>query len=171
MRRQKKQKVLFDAQAIIDLHTWGLWDRVITGCSACVSSIIREEAFFHSGNQAINLQPKIDTGKIVVETATIDELDIFRSLLSDTFLFGIDDGEEEALALLVTRKREKSLFCTADAQAIKCLGVLSLQDRGLSMESLLKAQRIKHNLSFSRKDKFFNSHLDQGFMESSFHKR
>src|SRR3989337_4097190 len=102
MRLSKNHRILFDAQAIIDLHAWKLWDRVVAGCKVCVSSIIREEAYFHSGNQAINLQPKISEGKIEAVTATVQELEKFRWLLSDQFLFGIDDGEKEALALVAS---------------------------------------------------------------------
>lgn len=171
MRLQKNQKVLFDAQAIIELHAWNLWDRVVGSCKTCVSSIIREEAYFHSGNQAINLQPQIDAGTIEEVEASVEELDAFRSFLSDQFLFGIDEGEEEALAIVMMRKRESFLFCTADAQAIKCLGVLSLRDKGLSMEALFQALKIRYDLPSSRKEKYFKKYLDQGFMESDLYKR
>lgn len=171
MRQQKKQKILFDAQAIIDLHERDLWDRVVMGCVVCVGSIVRQEAYYHSGNQAINLQPKIKAGQIQEESASIEELAFFRGLLSDAFLFGIDGGEKETLALLVSRKRERYLFCTADALAIKCLGVLGFQDKGISMEFLLKTQRIKCDLHYSRKEKCFKDCLVKGFVEATLYKR
>ena len=39
-----KQKIIFDANVIIELHQLSLWDQIVRECHAAVTPIIRHEA-------------------------------------------------------------------------------------------------------------------------------
>jgi hypothetical protein len=175
-----KQKILFDANAIIKLHQFSLWNQVIHICHAVVTPIIRRESKFYKNEfgqkMEINLCAEIDSKKIEEIQVPLEMFNSISEVLRDSFLEGIDAGEREAIALLyATRQKNAYRFCTLDRLAIKCLGVLGLGVQGISIEEILLAHKLKskllnENLKSCSKEAFKRM-LSEGFEETKLHRK
>ena len=170
MPKSTPKIVLLDAQAIIDLHSWSLWKRLVQSCDIGVSPIIKQEAKFYKDNheqkKTINLNPDIEAKRIHeidVASASISSL---VAKLSPSFLPALDDGELEAIGFLDSlQRKEPYYFCTADRLAIKCLGALGLRQRSLSLEELFIQHKIAHSLPQHYSKSFFDKMLQEGFRD------
>lgn len=173
-------KIVFDANAIIELHSLSLWKHVIHSCSAAVTPIIRREAHFYKdemgSRRVIDLIEDIKNKRLEEIEVSLATFHSLTDVLKKSFLEGIDEGEREAIAFLF-QNRHKNLFrfCSADMLAIKCLGVLGLSHLGISMEELLGEIKIKPNLSVRYKQthskELLKRMLAQGFQEAHLHKK
>ncbi len=179
LKLMSKQKILFDANAIIELHQFSL-KAVIHACHAAVTPIIRRECRFYKDEQgqkkSIDLSKDISDQKIEEIPIPLEIFNSFHRVLKDPFLEGIDEGEREAIAFLYTSKqKDPYLFCTADQLAIKCLGVLGLRRQGMSMQELFEKLKLKTNLPNrylqTRSKQHFEKMLNEGFQESHLHKK
>lgn len=172
-------RILFDANAIIELHQFGLWNHVIHSCSAAITPIIRSETRFFRDEKGdrtvIDLTENIASGNLQEIDVSAEVFHSLSKVLKKTFLEGIDEGEREAIAFIY-HNRNKSLFrfCSADLLAMKCLGVLGLSHQTMSMEELFEKLRIKTPLSHHYKQthskELLKRMLGQGFAEAHLHK-
>jgi hypothetical protein len=173
-----KQRILVDANVIIDFHHHSIWNQATQNCHVAVTPIIRREAKFYRDDKgqkiSIDLDLEISSKKIEEIPVSIQVFSRLHTTLNRTFLAGIDQGEREAIAFLNASPRERYLFCTADLLAIKCLGVLGLRNQGISVEGLLTMLKIKANLPprylQSHSKKVFERMLNEGFQEAHLHK-
>lgn len=173
-------RILFDANAIIELHSLSLWKRVTHSCCAAVTPIIRREAKFYkdeAGNRnVIDLIEDIKNKRLEEIEVSLTTFHSLGDVLKKSFLEGIDEGEREAISFLY-QNRHKNLFrfCSADMLAIKCLGVLGLSHLGISMEELFEKIKLKPDLSVRYKQthskELLKRMLAQGFQESHLHKK
>ncbi len=167
-----KQKILFDANIIIELHQLSLWDSVLQACHGAVTPIILREARFYRDSQGqklpINLNKDVVDQKIEELSVSIETYNALQNVLRDSFLEGIDEGEREAIAFLhAFRENNPYLFCTADQLAIKCLGVLNLECQGIALQDLFESIGIKVNPGLKRHSRLlFEKMLNEGAQES-----
>lgn len=156
--------LLLDADVIIDLHKFGLWNQIAKNHKVNIPSIIlrREVYFFEStdGNRySIDLikEAGITFNEL---SCSAEELFEFKDKFDRVFQEEIHDGEKEALILL--KKQEEFLLCTCDHAAIKALVLLDLSDQGISFESLLKKSGMNKKLEYKHTEKRFKKILSEG---------
>ncbi len=160
---------------VIDAHENGYWEHLCNGYRVFLpGTVIEDELFFFTSDKDKSKKPLlvskwIDQGKISRIDAKIADFSELTKRLSSDFRLGLDAGELEALAILISKDHQHLFFTTADRAAVKALGVLSLGSRGRSVEDLL------NNLQgFSTKNRkiaprftkeWFQKVLNEGFTE------
>ena len=139
---KKSKQVLVDAVVVIHAHENRYWLPLCNAYQiALPATVIENEVFyFDSSKGKIGLKPSnwIKQGIVTRIDAAIADYDILAEKLSNDFMLGIDAGEKEALAILISKKYKDYFFTTADKAAAKALGVLGIGCRGISVEELLK---------------------------------
>lgn len=157
---------------IIDAHERNYWDFLCNAYDVAIpATVIENEAFyFQSDHGKVGLKPTewIEKCKVKRMEAKIDDLEALHKKLTSDFLASIDPGELEALAILISKAHQDSLFTTADRAAIKALGVLSLSHRGISVEAFLEeaCRKVKKGMLPTRfTKKWFHQAIAEGFSE------
>ena len=153
--------VLLDADVIIDLHKFGLWEQATKKNTVYIAStIIHYEAYYYTDEagqkQYFDLIEQI--GKTIQEvSATPDEIAQLKSKFSPAYLT-LDEGESESLAILL--KEPDITFCTCDKAAIIALALLDMQNRVISLEAMLKQSGLTSNkLEPKNSEELFKIHL------------
>ena len=160
--------VLLDANIIIESHKVGVWEKLVEKVEIVVSSIVaHKESLFYSKLEGgipapINLKRLIQDGKIKEISASSEEMADFLNYFDRVFVFGLDDGEIESLALIKSGKVKKTLFCSSDGPAIQALAMIGHSDAGISMEMLLKENGLQKSLECQFRDEFFKKHIIKG---------
>jgi len=160
--------VLLDANIIIESHKVGVWEKLIDRVEIVVSSIVAyKESHFYSEEdggipEPINLKRLIQNGKIKEISATPEEMAGFSNYFDRVFVFGLDDGEIESLALIKSGKLKNTLFCSSDGPAIQALAMIGHSNAGISMETLLKKTGLQKGLEYQFCDEFFKKHITKG---------
>jgi len=156
--------VLLDADVIIDLHRYRIWEHIVNKNKILVPSIVlRWEVYFYENE--FGLKKSIDlldeVGKSIAEVSiTADELRDFKNNFARFIEEELDPGETEALKIL--NDLDDCSFCTCDKVAIKVISLLGKQEQGLSFEKLLKSSGITKKLEKKHTEKYFRKHLDEG---------
>lgn len=155
--------LLLDADVIIDLHKFGVWDEILSKHKIFISSIIlRQEVYYYEdeqGNQH-DIDMKKDMNKrFKVRPVNAQDLAGFAERFDAVLGPEIHHGEKEALHLLTND--EELGFCTCDRAAVIALGLLDLGERGVSFESLLKSCGITKKLSPKHTEKRFQQYLGE----------
>lgn len=138
----KSRLVILDANVIIRAFAGKFWTALTNHYDIYVTSIVlRTEVYFYldaNGQQIpIDLNVEVQAGKIKELTATSTEIADLVNKVNPNFMDRIDEGEQEALALLLTGRFDGYRYCTGDTRAIKALASLSLGSMGVSLEELL----------------------------------
>lgn len=160
--------VLLDANIVIESHKIGVWEKLIDRVEIVVSSIVaHKESLFYSELEGkipepINLKQLIQGGKLKEISATPEEMADFLNYFDRVFVFGLDDGEIESLALIKSGKVKDTLFCSSDGPAIQALSMIGHSDAGISMEMLLKQTGLQKSLECQFSDAFFKKHITKG---------
>lgn len=160
--------VLLDANIIIESHKVGVWERLIDRVEIVVSSIVaHKESLFYSEKERripepINLNRLIQDGKIKEISATSEEMANFLNYFDRVFVFGLDEGEIESLALIKSGKLQETLFCSSDGPAIQALAMIGHSNAGISMETLLKITGLQKDLEYQFGDEFFKKQITKG---------
>ncbi|MBF0363826.1 MAG: hypothetical protein HQK49_22590 [Oligoflexia bacterium] len=167
----KSRLVILDANVIIKAFEKNFWKSLVSQYDISINSIVlRNEVYFYTdenGQQVnIDLTVEITSGKIKEITATADEIESLIKKVNPSFLNRIDDGEQEALALLLTGRFDEYKYCTGDTRAIKALASLELGIFGVSLEELLSAIGQKDKLpDLSYSKEAFERKKVEGFQE------
>ena len=107
MAGDRPQCLMLDADIIIFLHAAGLWDALITSYQVVVPSIVAREACYYRDQrherQPIDLLAQIAAGQVCALTASSDELTALLRRFNADPLEGLHPGEQEALALILSR--------------------------------------------------------------------
>lgn len=158
--------LLLDANIVIEAFCLHLWDKLTESFSITLPSIVVDkEAQYFGHDQStwpIHLGSLMSTGVIHQVEASAGELAFLYQEFDPVFVQRIDEGEAEALALLMAGKLPEHRFCTGDAPAIKALAMLDLAEQGISLESVLKAVGLGRRLQTQFTDSFFQSCVRQG---------
>jgi hypothetical protein len=111
------------------------------------ATIIEDEAFFFTSDtqksQAIKLSKQVAERKITRLEASLEDYLRLKKRVNDNFLNGIDAGEKEALALLLSNPKIEILFSSGDGLALKALGILGIGHQAISLEEIIKRIGVK----------------------------
>jgi hypothetical protein len=156
--------ILLDADVIIDLHRFNVWDLIVKRNKVYISSIIlRHEVYFYEDNKGLrhNIDLMKDAGfKFSEISASVEELINFSQQFDRVLEEELHDGEKEALKIL--QDHGEILFCTCDKAAIKAIALLGKREQGISFEKLLKSSGLTKRLEFKHTENFFRKYLDEG---------
>ena len=168
---KKSKCIVTDANTVIITNELGIWNGVCNHYQIFLpATIIEDELFyFHSDKGKNSLKPHdwLKEKKVIRIEAELSDYDLLSKKFNNNFLNGIDRGEREALAILLSNKNPDLLFSTADAAPIKALGALHLGEKGISTEELLINMKKNHRIPEHHKKKWFQQRLAEGFRESS----
>ncbi|MBW2643976.1 MAG: hypothetical protein JRC89_11580 [Deltaproteobacteria bacterium] len=152
---------MLDANIVIESHKVGIWEKLIDRVEIVVSSIVaHKESHFYSEKEGgipepINLKRLIQDGKIKEISASPEEMADFLNYFDRVFVFGLDNGEIESLALIKSGKLKDTLFCSSDGPAIQALAMIGHSNAGISME-------LQKGLEYQFGDEFFKKHIAKG---------
>jgi len=156
--------ILLDADVIIDLHRFNIWNQIVTKNRIYISSIIlRQEVYFYEGHNAVRHNIKLlkDAGlKFSEISVSVTELKKFSLQFDRVLEAELHAGEKEALKIM--QDNNEILFCTCDKAAIKAIAVLGKREQGISFEKLLKSSGITKRLAFKHTEKYFKKYLNEG---------
>ncbi len=161
-----KSLLLLDADIVIDLHVLGNWKAIVGSYKIHLpATVVSEIKHYPQGNQLIpiDLNVYINSGKVTVVSVDIQEQTrIFEQLRNDN-VDGIDPGELEALCyMLITSDIRIAL---KDHAAIRAAAFLSITDRALSVEQVLKEVgilRVKDQVSYELSEERFRKFKTEG---------
>jgi len=156
--------VLLDADVIIDLHRFGIWEQIAKRNQVKISSIVlRQEAYFyedeHGGQHKIDLLKNagIKFQEVSIEATIMRE---FIKQFDRNIQEELHAGELEALCII---QNDKSLhFCTSDKVAIKAIALIGSGSQGISFEELLKTSGITKRLKYKHTNEYFKKYLEEG---------
>ncbi|MDO9514898.1 MAG: hypothetical protein Q7J01_02190 [Syntrophales bacterium] len=154
-----KRLLLLDADVIIDLHTLGLFERIIKTYDVFVTrTVLGEAQYFKQEGR----REKISIAdKVTVITVAPESLNLIRIEAKEARR-GIDAGELEAIAYLNTAE-EDLIFCTCDKAAITLISYMELEKRSASVEKIVKSSgHHKKNLFPRHLDKMFQRCVEEG---------
>lgn len=169
----KSRLVILDANVIIKAFAGGFWTTLSSQYDVHITSIVlHNEVYFYIDDNgqrvSIDLNGDIASGNLKELTATPDEIAALIEKVNPNFMDRIDDGEQEALALLLTGRFDEYRYCTGDTRAIKALSSLNLGSLGISLEELLTSIGQKTKLpdpSYSKKA--FDRKKSEGLQEQT----
>jgi hypothetical protein len=153
---------------IIEAHKIGAWEKLIDRVQIVVSSIVaHKESLFYDNKEGgipepINLKRLIQDGKIKELVATSEDIAAFVNYFDRVFIFGLDEGEIESLALIKSGRLQDTLFCSSDGRAIQALAMIGHSNAGISMETLLQKAGLQQGLAYQFCDEFFKQHIATG---------
>ena len=167
----KSRLVILDANVIIRAFAGNFWTSLVSQYDISVNSfVLHNEVYYYTDENGqkvnIDLAAELANGKIKEITATTDQIKNLINKVNPSFLDRIDDGEQEALALLLTGDFDDFKYCTGDTRAIKALSSLGLGTLGISLEELLTAIGQKNKLpDLSYSKDAFDRKKAEGFQE------
>ena len=156
--------VLLDADVIIDLHRFNIWNNIVSKNKVYISSIIlRREVYFYKDvndvKHRIELLKNV-ASKFLEISISSEELKEFLQKFDPVFEGELDEGETEALKII--HDNSNFLFCTCDKAAIKAIALVGRSKQGISFERLLKFSGITKNLEPKHTEKCFKRYLKEG---------
>ena len=161
--------ILADANIIIEIHRIGIWKQFTNQCQiATTEYIVQNEAlFFRSnfGHVEIDVHEYIDSGSVITLSATGSDLAAIYDKFEAAFLKPVDDGELEALSLIVANKIPDALFCTSDGPAIEALAMIGKSSTGISLEKVFEKTGFRNSsgkLRHEYQEAFFQKHIGIG---------
>ncbi|MBI4404305.1 MAG: hypothetical protein HY537_09105 [Deltaproteobacteria bacterium] len=169
----KSRLVILDANIVIAAFRGGFWKSIIAQYQVNIPSIVLHQEVYHYVDEneqkvPIDLVQYIAAGKIQEISAKPQEIAYLEEKVNPNFLDRIDDGEKEAIALLLTGNFDEHRYCTADTRAIKALASLNLGAFGVSLEELLsKIGEAKKLPDESYSKRAFDLKKAQGLQEQS----
>jgi len=143
--------LLLDADAVIDLHTLGLFVKISKGYDVCLTRTVFEEARYYKKDGA---KFEIDIkGAAIIEDVDLESLKKAQREAREARL-AIDPGEATSIACLI--KTEELIFCTCDQAAIKLVSYMELERKSISLEKALR------NIGYHKKN-LYPRHLEKTF--------
>ena len=144
----KSRLVILDANVIIEAFRWNIWNALMAQYDIHITPIVLKNEVYHyediNGQQVpIDLDSHVASGKVKEISATSTEIASLEAKVNKNFLDRIDDGEKEALALLLTGRFDDFRYCTGDTRAIKALASLDLGAFGKSHIVPMKWEQVE----------------------------
>jgi len=155
-----KRLLLLDADVIIDLHTLGLFERIIKTYDVFVTRTVLGEAQYfkkEGRREGVNISDRVT----VIDDVELDSLEKVQNEAKEARL-GIDPGELESIAYLSTAE-EEVMFCTCDKAAIKLISYMVLETKSISLEKAVRgAGHQTKNLYPRHFEKMFKECIEDG---------
>jgi hypothetical protein len=161
---------LLDANVIIEAHACGAWAYLREQVILIVPSTVLAEATHYVERETgmrveIHLQQTVLQGQIREVSASAEQLAALLGRFDPVFIQRMDRGEAEALALLLAGELTDCFFCSADGPAIRALNLLSMPERGISLEALFRKVGLKRRLTRPYDERFFREMQARGAEE------
>lgn len=133
--------LLLDANVIIVLFKYGVWEHVVATCDIWVSeTVVETEAHFYEDDDGVrhdfDLRPYVANGRIKQVAVSPQDVKKFTSTFGPDYIERLDPGEAESLAHL-EGATEDHLICSADAIVFRVLGNLDRSAQGVSLQEVL----------------------------------
>lgn len=164
----KLKLLILDANVVIHLYEFGIWDKFIAVCDVHLpGTVVSEASFYKKGMecQDIDLSDDIKQGRVQVFDVDLGKIKAFRELFQSPYIDGLDDGETEALAYLYESK-ELLQICSGDAIVYRVLGLLNRSHQGISLEEILKQVGLQRSwLPWSCTKAFRERYTSEGVMD------
>jgi hypothetical protein len=167
-----KSLVLLDADVVIFLHQFGLWQGILkTHTIHVASTVISEVKFFEdaTGNLIpINLRTYVYQGVIQELSLTAEEIaELFEILRFAPPLDGINAGELESIGLLHFKKCEGLKIVIEDGLAVMALSFLELDDKAIPLPTLIESfgHQAKARAAHFSKERFRKLIADGKFLQ------
>lgn len=166
---KKFKLLLLDANVVIVLFKFGIWEKLIEICDIYLARTVAEqEAHFYLDDdgqrQDFQVMPYAGAGKISVFDLTPSELDVFRAQFDPVYFEKLDPGETESLAYLL-RQGDDCRICSADKIVYRILGNIRRGDAGVSLEEILQQTGLGRKLDRQFTRSFREQATKQGFAE------
>jgi hypothetical protein len=146
-----RKLLLLDADAVIDLHTLGLFGKISKGYDICLTRTVFEEARYYKKDGArIEINVK---DAAIIEDVDLESLKKAQREAKEARL-AIDPGEATSIAYLI--KTEELIFCTCDQAAIKLVSYMELEQKSISLEKALR------DIGYHKKN-LYPRHLEKTF--------
>ena len=156
--------VLLDADVIIDLHKFKIWDIIVKQNEILIpSTVLRIEVYYYEDESGFkhSIDLSKEAGNTFAEISeTAQEIFNFKHKFERFIEEELDPGETEALKIL--NDRADCYFSTCDKTAIKVIALLGKREQGLSFEKLLKSSGITKKLENKHTEQYFRKYLDEG---------
>ncbi len=139
------KRVILDANVVIQLHALGIWKQFLSsaqkkGWELLVGDTVCEEAvyFLHEDKEEqIDLSADFQNGFLKSFRISSSEAKKFLASFDPLYAPELHLGETECLVFLVQHQKD-SLLCSADGAVFRTLGLLHLEEYGVSLEELLQ---------------------------------
>ena len=132
--------LLLDANVVIVLFKWGIWDRLVAACDLHVSETVIGEAHFFEDDQGnrqdFDVGGCVETGSIKSFSVPPADVKAFVDSFDRSYIEKLDAGEAESLAYLM-KADEEHFICSADAIVYRVLGNVDRVHQGASLEEVL----------------------------------
>jgi hypothetical protein len=154
-----KKLLLLDADVVIDLHSFGLFEKVSKAYHINLTKKIFDEAkFYPKGNHLlpIDLKDKVT----VIEEINVEYLRTVNEEAREAKL-AIDSGEATLIAFML-QSSDEIFFCTCDKAAIKLVSYLNLERKAMSVETLLKDIGHSKRLLPRHREQEFKTGIEEG---------
>lgn len=129
-----KKLLLLDADVVIDLHTFGLFDKMCRSYDVHLTKeVLGEAKYYWKGNKRIpiNIRQKVT----VIENVDIEYLRIVHEEAREARLV-IDSGETTSIAYLLQCEADVTL-CLCDKAAIRLMSFMQLEEQSTSVQQVL----------------------------------
>ena len=129
-----RRSLLLDADAVIDLHTLGLFGKISNAYDICLTRDVFVEAKYYKKD---GTKSDIDIKHVVI-IQNVD-LGILRKVQREAKegRLGIDPGESTSIAYLI-QTDEEITFCSCDRAAIKLISYMELEQKAISLDFKFK---------------------------------
>jgi hypothetical protein len=159
------QFLLLDAGPIIKLFELDLWNQVLERCKITITRTVANETVFIGNEEQKEYLPLLETyeksGQLTIIDPDISTIKTFFSQFDVLYQPIIHDGEKDSLAFLFNNSEEYNI-CSSDGAVFRVLGLLGLQERGVSLEKLLADLGMSRRLKWEYTEKFRMKYSNEG---------
>jgi hypothetical protein len=158
--------LLFDANIVIALFQFRLWQEVVSRCELVLAETVVDEAdFFVDENgveHKIDLQPFIAAGRVKVVAVVASQIGAFRGRFDNLYVQRLDDGETESLVYCLDAGEPYQL-CSSDGIVFRVLALLDRSEQGVSLQELLDSLGLSRALEYQYTKSFRDDQRARGF--------
>ncbi|PYO97687.1 MAG: hypothetical protein DMD60_06035 [Gemmatimonadetes bacterium] len=162
----KPQCLLLDANAVFTAFTRGVWEALVTNYRVVIPAVVvRTEAQFYPKEDKrveLDLRPMVAAKTIVEWEATATQLAAVKARFKPSFAQGLDEGETEALACLLSGDEPKAVLVTGDRIAIHAVAMLDMADKATCLEDALELCGHRTAMPYEHTRRFFKNCREEG---------
>ncbi len=164
----KPRCLLLDANAVFTAFARGVWTALVGNYRVVVPAVVvRTEVQFYLTKDA-ETRVELDLGLLVTARtivewgATAMQLAAVKARFRASFAQGLDDGETEAIACLLSGDEPEAVFVTGDRIAIHAVAMLDMADRATCLEDVLELCGHRTAMPREHTRSFFKTCREEG---------
>ena len=163
-----KKLLLLDADVVIDLHSFGLFDTIRRSYDVHLTKeVLGEAKHYWKGNKRIpiNIRQKVT----VVDNVDIEYLRIVHEEAREAKLV-VDSGEATSIAYLLQCEEDMAL-CLCDKAAIRLMSFMQLEKQSTSVQEVLRGAVPRSRLLPRHLESEFRKCIKEGKTLRVLHKK